>query len=549
MTNNLGAWRRWTWPLIFVLALLWMPLRAFPAADHSSSARSKIEVSGLGWWDDRQMKLALERLLGEARGPVMAANAIEDAVFLLMAALADEGYLRPVVKARVTLQAGRQIDFEFDHELLTVLPRPMAATALQLEVTEGVRYTLDEIKVTGGEAVIESDKARYFFGFGGGLLLGASDRLYNPQRLKASIGRLENEFRRRGYADAMVEAEVTQIDHASGKVSVSVAIIAGPLWRITSIVPPAEIPDGVQLPEMNPGDKDTWDANWQQDQAQAIRNAYFSAGYPDVRVSVVPVLKQLSGEVQSVVVEIGVVPGAHVTIGEIKFQGNERTRPGILNRRVAPQSGEPLDPRRIDEARYRLSRLGIFRRVDVDYTPQSGEVRDVVFKLAESPRREASLLLGYGSYEQVRGGFELAQSNLWGMAHRSRLQFVQSLKGSRGNYTYTVPELLGEQVDGSVRLFGLQREEVAFQRQEYGGTVMFRRPVGFLGAEGRLGYTYESLRSDFNELSTRSSDVEHTKVASIDLGLSRDQRDNPLRPTQGYRWFGQAELASKSLGG
>jgi outer membrane translocation and assembly module TamA len=112
-----------------------------------------------------------------------------------------------------------------------------------------------------------------------------------------------------------------------------------------------------------------------------------------------------------------------------------------------------------------------------------------------------------------------------------------------------VPELFGEQLDGSVRLFGLQREEVAFQRQEFGGSVTLRRPIPWLGADGRVSYTYQSLRNADNELTTRAIDEEQTIVASLDFALTRDRRDNPLRPRRGYRWFGQVELAARTLGG
>lgn len=535
--------------LLFGLGLLAFSPRAHAAETAEAPSSATIDVDGLGWWDDRQMKLALERLLGESRGPELRANAIEDAVFLLMAALADDGYLRPQVETKLTLQDGRKLDFNFDYELKTLLPRPIKVVALDLKVSEGVRYTLQKVSVAGGEAAIDPDKARLFFGFGSGFLIGAGDRLYSPSKLKSSAGRLENELRHLGYAEALVETEVSSIDHESGKVVADVKVTPGARWVIMKIVPPAEIPAGVVLPSMKVGKTETWDANWQQDRAQSIREAYFRGGYPDVRVRVTPVLERLTTTTQAVRVEISAISGVHVTIGEVKFTGDDKTKRGVLNRRVKVKPGDPLDPNKIDESRYRLSRLGIFQRVDAEYVPADSAVRDVVFNLQESPAREASLLMGYGSYEQLRGGFVLSQSNLWGAAHHSRLQFVQSMKGRNGNYTYTVPELFGEQVDGSVRLFGLQRDEVAFRREEYGGTVMFRRPVGLIGAEGRLGYTYESLRSDFNELSTRASDQEHTKVASIDVSLSRDRRDNPLFPRRGYRWYSQAELAAKDLGG
>jgi outer membrane translocation and assembly module TamA len=49
-------------------------------------------------------------------------------------------------------------------------------------------------------------------------------------------------------------------------------------------------------------------------------------------------------------------------------------------------------------------------------------------------------------------------------------------------------------------------------------------------------------------LTTREEDERRLTVASIDIGLSRDARDNPLRPRRGYRWFFRSELAAHELG-
>lgn len=519
------------------------------AAEASRPAPAGIKVAGLGWWDDRQMKFSLERMLGESHGAVLRANAVEDAVFLLMSSLAREGYLRPTVQTRITLQDGRTLDFTFDHRLRTLLPRPMAAVALELKVDAGVRYVLQEVTVNGGDEIMAAEKARLFFGFGEGFLVGAADRIYNPARLKTSAGRLEDELRRRGYGRATVQPVVTAIDDTTGQVMVEVSVTPGPRWLIRSITLPTEVPAGVVLPTFGPAAGETWNAGWQQDAAEAVRQAYFAAGYPDVRVRVEPQLGEGTATEQSVHVAIGVDPGEQVRIGAVRFTGANRTREPVLFRRVRSRAGDPLDPRRIEESRHRLSRLGIFRRIDLDYEPAEEGERDVIFRLQEQPAWKAALLVGYGSYVQLRGGFELSHSNLWGSAHRSRLQLVQSIKDARGDYTYTVPELFGEELDGSVRLFGLQREEAAFQREEYGGSVTFRRRLPWVKADGRLGYTYQSLRNEDNLLGTRSVDRSQTTVSSLDAGLTRDRRDNPLRPRRGYRWFGQAELASTRLGG
>ena len=178
----------------------------------------------------------------------------------------------------------------------------------------------------------------------------------------------------------------------------------------------------------------------------------------------------------------------------------------------------------------------------------AGTVRDPTYVLRETPRREANLLLGYGSYEQFRAGVELRQRNLFGRAHQSQLTLIQSVKSTRGDYTYTVPGLLGAELDGTVKLFGLRRRELAFLRQEYGGTVGVGRPLPWLGADGTAGYTFENLRSTENRLATRLLDRTAVTAASLDLGLTRDRRDNVLRPRQGYRLFLRTEVAAAALG-
>jgi outer membrane protein assembly factor BamA len=216
---------------------------------------------------------------------------------------------------------------------------------------------------------------------------------------------------------------------------------------------------------------------------------------------------------------------------------------------VDAKPGQPLDPLALEQARFRLARLGVFDVVDLRYEPPNGPVRSPVFRVREGRRMEANLLFGYGSYEQVRGGVEWRQWNLFGRAHQSRLLLLQSMKSSRGEYSYTVPEIFGESIDGTARIFGLQRQETSFLRQEFGANAAVSARVPWLGANATLGYTYQSLRNRDNTLATKPSDQSQVNAASVDLNLVRDRRDNPLRPRHGYRWFLQAETASRFFGG
>lgn len=530
---------------VFAMVVMLMNGRVF-AADQPKPAA--LSVSGLGWWDNYEQRLALNRILGDERGAIIDANAVEDGVFMIVSALADQGYLRPRIQTRLTLEDGGVETHEFDATLSTLLPRGLRVKAAEFVVAQGVRSVIDDV-VFSGLTTMKEQEGRGYFRPGDVPLVGAEARSYSPAKLRRSAGNLQEALRQDGYADALVKATVTSDDEKTGRVDIAVEVTEGARWMVREVVIEDAGKTGIDLAAVARRNNRPWSHAWQQDMAEDVRAEFYKRGYADVRIAVDAETALPDGGERRVKATVRITPGGPVRVGPVRFDGNVHTRESILRRRVRADEGDPLNPVQMERARYRLARLGAFETVDLRYEPADGEVRAPVFTVRELPRWEASLLGGYGSYEQLRGGVELQQTNLFGRAHSSRLQLVQSMKSTRGDYTYTVPELFGESIDGSVRLFGLRREEEAFLREEYGGTAALKRHIPWLRAEGSVGYTYQSLRNLDNALTTRALDEENVKVASIDLGLTKDRRDNPLRPRRGYRAYAQAELASESLGG
>lgn len=536
---------------LFWIACALTPLWTAPHVGHAKEAEpkpAKLSVSGLGLWKNREQRVALERMLGDERGPVIGPGTVEDAAFMIISALASEGFQRPVIEADVTRVDGRMETFAFDASLETLLPRPMEIKAVRFRAKEGVRSVVDDVVFSGLTQMSEKE-ARGYFRPTDVPLVGAEARAYSPARLRRSAEALQDALRQKGYAEALVKAVVAKDDPMTGKVGIAVTVNEGPIWIVESAHVEGADNAGVDLGAKALPLNQPWSHHWQQDAVERVRRAFYGRGYADARIQAEPNPGGMHDGRRAVGVTVRVEPGPAVRVGDVRFDGNIHTEEEILRRRVNAEAGDALNPLTMDRARFRLARLGAFETVDVHYEPPTGEVRDAVFTVKERPLWDASLLAGYGSYEQLRGGVEVQRTNLFGRAHQSRLTLVQSFKSSRGEYTYTVPELFGEAVDGTARVFGLRREEEAFDREEYGGTVGVRRRIPWLKAEGSLGYTYQSLSNQDNALTTRATDAENVRVASIDLGLSRDRRDNPLRPRRGYRWFAQVELASEALGG
>ena len=121
------------------------------------------------------------------------------------------------------------------------------------------------------------------------------------------------------------------------------------------------------------------------------------------------------------------------------------------------------------------------------------------------------------------------------------------MKSTNADFTYSVPEVFGEHLDGSLRLYGLRREEVSFTRLEAGVSTGLRHFFEPLDTDLQVSYNYEFLGTRDSQLDP--GDVDDDAIAAtIRFDATRDKRDNPLLPRSGYRLYGESETSSRLIG-
>ena len=160
-------------------ALFLCVLATGEAREKEKPKHATIEVKGLGWWDDRQQRISLERMLGQERGATLDANAVEDAAFLLLSAVQEVGYLKPTIDTELVAPNGERRKIRFDAKLEATLERPFEASEVHFRVQQGVRYEFADVEIKGLKA-IKVDAAREYF-FGEKVLIRrGSVRAYSP---------------------------------------------------------------------------------------------------------------------------------------------------------------------------------------------------------------------------------------------------------------------------------------------------------------------------------------------------------------------------------
>jgi len=537
----------------FRLLLLICALLTFTAnaADKTNSPpRAKFKVSGYGLLGNLRFRHIINLLeIPKGRPEFFNADFMEDSALILESKLRGDGYLRPEITIRVLKDDNTRAEYVWNQN--EPLPRPLRARRVEFRIRRGILYHYTELKFTGLTAISEK-KAETYFIETSGLIPLKKYRFYSPERLKRSVASLSEALDRMGFQDVKVTVGKADQDDATGNVLVRIDVTQGSKFIVRSVRQEVFFPDTATNA---PTDLRTnrpmriYSKWWEQDFTHGVRTNYYAMGYPDTSVALQTERHDPVGTNVFLDLLARVTTGPRVRTGDVSFTGNKRTRESILARRVPLHTGDWLNRLEAERGQYRIARLGVFDSVQLNYETVSSNLWDVRYDLKEGKQIEISPLFGFGSYDLVRGGVEVQQYNLWGLAHNSDLKLVQSVKSSSAEYTYSVPQLFAKDVDAFATANYLRRQEISFLRVEYGGGAGIRRDFRDIATDTSLRYNYGLLAATEQSANFVQEGEQSPLVGEFIFDVRHDRRDSPLDPRRGYQLLANVEIASQYLGG
>jgi len=543
---------------------------------------AKLKISGYGIFGNFELKRIVRTLELSGKRPQYFGPAfIEDSALILGSRIKKDGYLKPQIKIQLQLRDGSRVETTADELLEKPLPRSLLATRADFKIHKGVLYHYQQLDFDGLRTMTDKEAKSYFMETAT-LLHPKSARVYTPEKLKHGLSSLTDILERDGYEQARAEASKVTQDDKTGHVFVKINVDQGPKSvvesvteqffyeqsggrasasptnRIASATNAAATPTNTPLSSAKLPALPTntvvhphkpYSKIWVQDFSQGLKTNLYHRGYPDARVELNTLKRRAQSDLVQIDLEAKVISGPYVKIAVVDFLGEKRTKEKTMAARVRVKRGEPLDRIKAEEGRYRLAQLGSFDTVDLIYQPVDEHTRGVLYRVKEGKHLEFSLLFGWGSYELLRGGFEIEENNIWGLGHHARLKAVQSFKASSGEFVYTVPDFIGKDVDLFFNASGLRREEIDFTRLEYGGGFGGHRYFKDYATDLTIRYNYQILNASQVPGVVAAQGVTNTSVGAIITDVKHDRRDNPLYPRNGYKVFFNFELASEYLAG
>ncbi|MCC5840270.1 MAG: BamA/TamA family outer membrane protein [Opitutales bacterium] len=551
-------WIFWVWGSVMGAGVC-VPAGAEDRPPASVQPKS-VQVSGYGLFQNLRLRNLLREIDLQPEMPVFEANFVEDSFFLIRAQLRRDGFLRPVLTAELTLEDGRVKQVEWSEgRFLGEMPEDAVVTA-RFRIDRGVLFFYDDFSVSGLVSLSEESARELFFPAGFVFDLPRF-RHFSPDGFARGQRNLVRRLQLMGFRRAALEADIHSMDTESGRVGVRLTVHEGPRYHIRLVRERIEgasgqsVPDGLIIPER--AVTAFFSVDREQDFATDLRNRFFRAGFPDA--SVTSRVIDRPEEAGSVVdIDLIVRPGERTRLGAVVFNGLNLTRERYARSQYTQDSGEWLNRVEVEIARARLARLGIFREVDFSLGPAEeaeSEVdgedvatrRDVVFELKEDARHEFHLIGGYGSYDQLRLGFEYTIFNIFGRAHRTDVRAMQSFKGTAAEANYRIPFLRQWPVSANFRAGFLDRQEISFRREELTTEAGLEIRPPQTDHRFVVRYRFESLRSRFNE-AARFSGRDRFQSGSVGVDWAWDRRDFAVAPSRGFRVGASAEWALPALG-
>lgn len=297
---------------------------------------------------------------------------------------------------------------------------------------------------------------------------------------------------------------------------------------------------------------------------QTIMDYFLSTGY--LKAEINPAKKdlvQINQEQRLANIEIEIVEGPKIIVGEIQIKGNAQTQSFAILKSLDFEVGDVLTVQKLKNTRTKLGFLSLFSRVDIQFIPlPSGFGHSVQIDVAE--RKPGLVQFGFGANNlrefTLRGYTGVLYRNLWGTARaiNTRLELQSSIFQTdfieyRAFTSFFEPFLFGSSISGRINadisenIFEIKSgppEETTLVRN-FGLDFILESQLN-----RNLKTTWTVLGIDqYKEYERNDSfaPIEET-ILSLATIVDVDFRNNQVLPTKGFYTRFEAEYAPGFLG-
>ncbi len=342
-----------------------------------------------------------------------------------------------------------------------------------------------------------------------------------------------------------------------GDLAVSIEIMEGPQWRVSSLalegIPEADRDELTALLQSAAGQAFS-ETNVASDR-DAILSHYYNDGYPDATFD----WTQTDGPGQyEVALRFVVTTGMRQYVRSVLIRGLQITNRRLVSDRVSLKSGDPISQNKIATSQQKLYDLGIFSKVQtaIQDSDNPEETKYVIMHMDEASNYSVNLGIG-AEIARIGGGtttFDdpagvtgfsprvsvgISRINFLGLGHTIGLQTRASTLEQRALLSYLAPQFTGKENTSLSfsALFDDSRDVRTFTARRWEGSVQLTQKLS-RASTIQLRYTFRKVNIDPNTLKISPGLIpllsQPVRVGSVSASYLLDRRDDPTNTHRGY---------------
>jgi len=412
-------------------------------------------------------------------------------------------------------------------------------------VDEGPRAILGSIGLLGRGEVERKKLTPFFKGPTTAWVGGAT--LYVKDNVEGAAKLILSWFKAEGYLVAEVDPPSISFKENDEIADVEVTIRPGPRFIICSIryrgIEEEYFNDAMAALENPIGSSfiSIWPARAEKKLVAFFRERGFFR--PEVLAEVIR-----DDETGDVDIVFDVKTGLPHTFGTIDFSGYDRTEQGFLHSMITMAPGEQFDGRKLIESTTRLYGAGLFSSVEIKEIVRNNEIVDIAYTVEERDAKDVSFMVGYGSYEIVRGAVKYTDRNLFGRGLNWSSGLRASFKSIKAETSITDPFFLNLPLEGALETYTARRAAPSFTEEDYGVVASLAKQwTGSFNTKTGYSLSKSRLREVDSDLEALGGEGSFT-LGSVFLRFALDYRDSWVIPHRGALNEITFETADEILG-
>ncbi len=486
----------------------------------------KVKLKGVGWLQARKLKDKLDWSIGQKEFSTKILENKEKIIDELKA----EGYHQPKVEADIARSQEQEVTLTYK------ITRGMRTTARNLEITGLQEFTHHEIR----DQMSVMDR-----GF-----LSLSKAGFSMDKLKQDMETIEAMYHQHGYLDANVSLIGLKQNRRGNFTDIYLKIMEGSQYTFSNIgmLGNSAFSDDELLAITGLKTRSYYTEERVDKAAKAVISHYLQAGYADVAVQAI---KYPRLDPNIIDLNMVIEQGALYTIEKVIHQGNFKTKAHVIDRELSFNHGDRFHAEVLHENQEKLYDTGLFSGVMIEGIPsieRPGKM-DVLIKLKERKSLVLDLGVDINSDEGLRGYLSLANRNLFGGGHYVGSEAILGKYKQCFALSYADRWFLGRPFRFRADLYYQDDIHESYSAESIGGKITFYRKLG-MKTSINLIYNLERVKYyDLAETIIENDGInEHANIGKLKPIYIVDTRNDPFRPTNGFRSSAACGLAASFLG-